>query len=53
MVGVSLALISKLKAAGPQFQLGNFAVGQIEIFFPEESATQSDDTISKIRDEAY
>lgn len=47
MVGVSCALIFKLKAAGPQFQLGNFAVGQIEMFFPEESVTQSDDVISK------
>lgn len=40
MVGVSCVLISKLKAAGPQFQLGSFAVGQIEMFFPEEGVTQ-------------
>lgn len=53
MVGVSLALISKLKAAGPQFQLGNFAVGQIEMFSPEESVTQSDGMISKIKDLEY
>lgn len=53
VVGVSLALISKLKAAGPQFQLGNFAVGQIEMFSPEESVTQSDGMISKIKDLEY
>lgn len=46
MVGVSCAVIFKLKAAGPQFQLGKFAVGQIEMFFPEESVTQNDDMIS-------
>lgn len=46
VVGVSCVLIFKLKAPGPQFQLGNFAVGQIEMIFPEESVTQSDD-ISK------
>lgn len=48
MVGVSCVLISKLKAAGPQFQLGSFAVGQIEMFFPEEGVTQSDGMISKM-----
>lgn len=49
MVGVSCVLISKLKAAGPQFQLGSFAVGQIEMFFPEEGVTQSDGMIAKIK----
>lgn len=49
MVGVSHALIFKLKAAGPQFQQDNFTVGQLEMFFPEESVTQSDDMISKTK----
>lgn len=47
MVGVSRVLISKLEAAGPQFQLDNFAVGQIERFVSKESVTQSDDKISE------
>lgn len=47
MVGVSRVLISKLEAAGPQFQLDHFAVGQIERFVSKESVTQSDDMISE------
>lgn len=49
VVGVSCVLIFKLKTAGPQFQLGNFAVGQIEMFSPEESVTQKDVMISKTK----
>lgn len=48
IVGVSRVLISNLKAAGPQFELGNSAAGQIEMISPKENRAQRNDIISQM-----